>query len=51
MTPEHKTGAAFVGWSPAERISLITLTYVDVAIYGLLLLLALRNVWVVVLQH
>ena len=30
---------------------MITFTYVDLALYGILLLFALRNIWVVVIQH
>ena len=50
--PKHfETTAEKWGWSRSQSISMIALSYADVAIYGLLLLLALRNVWVVVPQH
>ena len=49
--PNFEEIADIEGWSQAQRISLITLVYVDVALYLVLLVLALRNMWVVVPHH
>ena len=38
------------GWSQAQRISLITFTYVDVAFYCALLVFALSNIWLFVIK-
>ena len=40
-----------LGWSPAQKRSYIAFTYVVVALYLGQLVIALRNIWVVVTKH
>ena len=35
------------GWTEVEKIAFIALTYLDIATYGLLLWLVVRNIWVI----
>ena len=43
--------ADYYGWSPAQRAWLITLIYAGVAEYCVLLLMSVRNMYVVLVQY
>ena len=39
--------ARYYNWTHGEKIALISATYLDIATYGFLVLLAMRNSWVI----
>ena len=43
--------ADYQGWSKAQRISYIWLVYLVTAMYVMLVALALRNIWVILLRQ
>ena len=42
--------ASSVGWTRAEKIIVIVINYLIIATYGFLVLLALRNIWVIIVR-
>ena len=42
--------ARFCNWTHGEKISLIAVNYLDIATYGFLVVLAVRNIWVILFQ-
>ena len=39
--------ATYLNWTKGEKIAYISVTYLDIATYSFLMVLAVRNVWVI----
>ena len=51
LLPNFDDGILFLNWTRDQKIIYLSVAYLDILIYGIVVLLALRNIWVIVLKQ